>query len=294
MDKLNPDRLFPADPTTRAIARNLYQLVKDLPIISPHGHTDPKWFADNVPFADPASLLLTPDHYVFRMLYSQGIKLEEFGVARVDGGVTERDSRKIWRLFASHYYLFRGTPTRMWFDWVLSSMFDAPIPLTPENADATYDRIAERLQKPEFRPRALFERFNIEALATTESPLDDLHASRHHPQERLARPRDHGLPARQRRRSGLAGFSRQPEEIQRAHRRRRALVARLYRRASQAPRVLRGHGRHFHRSRPSDGAHRGPESGRCRGAVHAHRARRCAIRATRNCSAARCSPRWRA
>ena len=86
MDKLNPDRLFPADPTTRAIARNLYQLVKDLPIISPHGHTDPKWFADNVPFADPASLLLTPDHYVFRMLYSQGVRLEEFGVARVDGG----------------------------------------------------------------------------------------------------------------------------------------------------------------------------------------------------------------
>jgi glucuronate isomerase len=148
MDKLNPDRLFPADPTTRAIARNLYRLVKDLPIISPHGHTDPKWFADNSPFADPASLLLTPDHYVFRMLYSQGIKLEEFGVARVDGGATERDSRKIWRLFADHYYLFRGTPSRMWFDWVLSSIFDAPVPLTPE--------------------------FNIEALATTESPLDDL------------------------------------------------------------------------------------------------------------------------
>ena len=174
MDKLNPDRLFPADPTTRAIARTLYQLVKDLPIISPHGHTDPKWFADNSHFSDPASLLLTPDHYVFRMLYSQGVKLEEFGVARVDGGATERDSRKIWRAFAAHYYLFRGTPTRMWFDWVLSSIFDAPIPLTPENADATYDRIAERLQKPEFRPRALFERFNIEALATTESPLDDL------------------------------------------------------------------------------------------------------------------------
>jgi len=174
MDKLNADRLFPADPSTRSIARNLYRLVKDLPIISPHGHTDPKWFADNSPFADPASLLLTPDHYVFRMLYSQGIKLEEFGVARVDGGATERDSRKIWHLFASHYHLFRGTPTRMWFDWVLSSIFDAPIPLTPENAEATYDRIAERLQKPDFRPRALFERFNIEALATTESPLDDL------------------------------------------------------------------------------------------------------------------------
>src|SRR3954468_3246184 len=174
MDKLNPIRLSPADPDTRAIARTLYKLVKDLPIISPHGHTDPKWFADNTAFADPASLLLTPDHYVFRMLYSQGIKLEEFGVARVDGGVTERDARKIWRIFANHFYLFRGTPSRMWFDWVLSSVFDAPIPLTPDNADGAYDRIAEKLQKPEFRPRALFERFNIEALATTESPLDDL------------------------------------------------------------------------------------------------------------------------
>ncbi len=173
-DALHPDRLFPADPAMRAIARRLYQPVKDLPIISPHGHTDPKWFADNSPFADPASLLLTPDHYVFRMLYSQGVKLEQFGVARCDGGSTERDSRKIWGLFAAHYHLFRGTPTRMWFDWVLANIFDVPIPLTPENATATYDRIAERLQKPEFRPRALFERFNIEALATTESPLDDL------------------------------------------------------------------------------------------------------------------------
>ena len=123
MDKLNPDRLFPADPTTRGIARDLYKLVKDLPIISPHGHTDPKWFADNVPFADPASLLLTPDHCVFRMLYSQGIKLEDFGVARVDGGATERDSRKIWRLFAAHYHLFRGTPSRMWHDWVYAEVF---------------------------------------------------------------------------------------------------------------------------------------------------------------------------
>ena len=106
----------------------------------------------------------------------------------------------------------------MWFDWVLSSIFDAPIPLTPENADATYDRIAERLQKPDFRPRALFERFNIEALATTESPLDDLDASRHHPQERLAGARDHRLSARSRGRPGHHRLSRQPQEIQRDHR----------------------------------------------------------------------------
>src|SRR4029079_13445381 len=97
---------------------------------------------------------------VFRMLYSQGIRLEDFGVARVDGGTTERDSRKIWRLFAAHYYLFRGTPSRMWFDWVLSSVFDAPIPLTPENADATYDRIAERLHTPAVRQATPLTRVN--------------------------------------------------------------------------------------------------------------------------------------
>ena len=190
-----PIGCFPPIPTTRAIARNLYKLVKDLPIISPHGHTDPKWFADNVPFADPASLLLTPDHYVFRMLYSQGIKLEDFGVARIDGGVTERDSRKIWRLFASHYYLFRGTPTRMWFDWVLSSVFDAPMPLTPENADATYDRIAERLQKPEFRPRALVRALQHRSARHHRIAARRSHAPRHHPQERLAGPRHHRVPA---------------------------------------------------------------------------------------------------
>lgn len=176
-DNLHPDRLFPADPATRGIARRLYQSVRDLPILSPHGHTDPQWFAENAPFADPATLLLTPDHYIFRMLYSQGVRLEDFGVARRDGGITESDTRRIWRLFAKHYSLFRGTPTRMWFDWVLANVFETPVPLTPENADRTYDSIAQALGQDQFRPRALFERFNIEALATTESPLDDL---RHH------------------------------------------------------------------------------------------------------------------
>jgi glucuronate isomerase len=111
------------------------------------------------------------------MLYSQGVTLEQFGVARIDGGETERDARRIWGLFAQHYHLFRGTPTRMWFDWVLANVFELPVPLTPANADKAYDTIAEKLQQDSFRPRALFDRFNIEALATTESPLDDL---RHH------------------------------------------------------------------------------------------------------------------
>ena len=176
-DRLHGDRLFPTDPTVRAIARRLYVEVKDLPIISPHGHTDPQWFADNAPFPDPATLLLIPDHYVFRMLYSQGVRLEDFGVRALDGTEVEQDSRKIWRLFASHYFLFRGTPTRMWFDWVLANVFELDVPLTSANADRAYDTIAAKLEDDAFRPRALFDRFEIEALATTESPLDDL---RHH------------------------------------------------------------------------------------------------------------------
>ncbi|MET0496694.1 MAG: glucuronate isomerase [Steroidobacteraceae bacterium] len=174
IDYLPEDRLFPADPGTRDIARRLYQSVRDLPIISPHGHTDPAWFAGNAAFADPATLLLTPDHYIFRMLYSQGVRLEDFGVARRDGGNIERNPRRIWTIFADHYHLFRGTPTRLWFDWVLLHVFEIDAPLTPQNADAVYDIIQGKLQQDAFRPRALFDRFNIEALATTESPLDDL------------------------------------------------------------------------------------------------------------------------
>ncbi|HEU5442845.1 MAG TPA: glucuronate isomerase, partial [Steroidobacteraceae bacterium] len=199
-DPMHPDRLFPADPGTRAIARKLYDTIGALPIISPHGHTDPRWFADNAPFSDPVSLLLTPDHYITRMLYSQGSSLEELGVtplsgptaasaassgaggdpsiARGDSPLQRRphapDPRVIWRKFAGHYHLFRGTPTRLWLDWVLSAVFEAEAPLTTANADRTYDRIAERLTQDAFRPRALFERFGIEVLATTESPLDDL------------------------------------------------------------------------------------------------------------------------
>ncbi|HEU4655601.1 MAG TPA: glucuronate isomerase [Steroidobacteraceae bacterium] len=176
-DRLPADRLFPAEPATRAVARRLYEQVRNLPIISPHGHTDPQWFADNEAFPNPAKLLLIPDHYVFRMLYSQGIRLEQFGVRALDDSHVEDDSRKIWRIFADHFYLFRGTPTRMWFDWVLANVFELEVPLTPKNADRAYEVIATKLQQPDFRPRALFERFNIEALATTESPLDDL---RHH------------------------------------------------------------------------------------------------------------------
>jgi glucuronate isomerase len=172
--RLDPDRLFPADPTTRGIARGLYAGVKNLPIISPHGHTDPAWFADNAPFPDPAHLLIVPDHYLFRMLYSQGVPLEALGVATVDGSPTQTDPRAIWRIFADHYYLFRGTPSRLWLDWVFAEVFGIDVRLESATADHYYETIDAALKTDAFRPRALYDRFGIEAIATTESPLDSL------------------------------------------------------------------------------------------------------------------------
>ncbi len=171
---LHEDRLFPSDPSQRSVARRLYAEIKDLPIVSPHGHTDPSWFADNEPFENPAKLFVTPDHYVFRMLYSQGISLESLGVARIDGAPVEDNPRKVWRLLAENYGLFRGTPSRLWLDHALSEVFGVHERLGSANADAIYDQVQECLDKPEFRPRALFDRFKIEVIATTESPLDRL------------------------------------------------------------------------------------------------------------------------
>ena len=171
---LGPDRLFPMDPAARQLARQIYETIYDLPIISPHGHTDPRWFAENNRFPDPAQLLVTPDHYVFRMLHSQGIALEHLGIGRVDGGVTETDGRKIWRLFAENYHLFRATPSRMWIDHSLENVFRLDGTLSAETADTSYDHIADCLEQDAFRPRQLFDRMGIEVLCTTESALDPL------------------------------------------------------------------------------------------------------------------------
>ncbi|MBP1849061.1 glucuronate isomerase [Rhizobium halophytocola] len=171
---LHEDRLFPLENKARDLARALYTTVRDLPIISPHGHTDPRWYAENEAFPDPAQLFVTPDHYVFRMLCSQGIPLESLGVPRIDGGPTETDGRKIWRLFAENYHLFRATPSRLWLDHSFEHVFGLTERLSARTADMYYDHIADCLAKPEFRPRALYERFNIEAISTTESALDEL------------------------------------------------------------------------------------------------------------------------
>src|SRR6185503_2578542 len=154
-------------------ARELYGHARDLPLISPHGHVDPALLAEDAPFADPAQLLIVPDHYVTRMLLSQGIPPARLGVPSATQQV-ETDGRVIWRTFAEHWHLFRGTPSRLWLEQTFATVFDTHIPLSPHTADDVYDAIAAKLAEPEFRPRSLFERFGIEVLATTESPLDDL------------------------------------------------------------------------------------------------------------------------
>jgi glucuronate isomerase len=167
---IHEDRLFPVEPDARKIAKALYAQVKDLPIISPHGHTQAGWFAKNEPFPDPAKLLVQPDHYVFRMLYSQGVSLDDLEI-----GQTElKNPRKVWGIFARHYYLFRGTPTRIWLDFVFQEVFGFQERLSAANADFYFDTIAEKLKTPEFLPRSLYERFNLEVLSTTDSPLDTL------------------------------------------------------------------------------------------------------------------------
>lgn len=167
---IHEDRLFPVEAGARKIARALYEQIRMLPIISPHGHTQAGWFANNQPFPDPATLLVQPDHYVYRMLYSQGISLDDLGI----GQPRLSDPRRVWRIFADHYFLFRGTPTRIWMDFVFQELFGLQERLSSATADFYYDRISEQLATPEFLPRALFERFNIEVLSTTDSPIDSL------------------------------------------------------------------------------------------------------------------------
>ncbi len=176
-DKLHlpEDRYFDPDPKQKEIALHLYRQVADKPLVCPHGHVDPRMFADpDYQFGTPTELLLIPDHYIFRMLYSQGIALESLGVPRSDGGEVETDHRKIWQTFADNFYLFRGTPTGMWLANELNDVFGVTDKLNSANAQEIYDQIADCLTKPEFRPRALFEKFNIEVLATTDAAADTL------------------------------------------------------------------------------------------------------------------------
>lgn len=172
---VHPDRLLPPQPATRDVARRLYESVRDLPIISPHSHVPAQWLTDNDAFPDPANLLLQPDHYVLRMLHANGASLTDLGRGP-DGPVQldEAGARKAWRILCENYHLFRGTPVKYWFDTTFAEVFGITDVPSASTSDAIYDRIAEALARPEFRPRALFDSFSIEIMATTDDPLDDL------------------------------------------------------------------------------------------------------------------------
>jgi len=171
---LNVDRFFDTNPAIRNIAREIYESIKNLPIISPHGHVDPSILSENKPFPNPTQLFLTPDHYLFRMLYSQGISMESLGIPTIDGSEVETDPRKIWQIFADNFYLFRGTPSSVWLAYEFNVVFGVKEKLTSSSAQKFYDVLQEKINSPEFLPRALFERFNIEVLSTTDSSSDSL------------------------------------------------------------------------------------------------------------------------
>jgi len=185
MRKLSPDRYFSPEPRQRALAAELYAPIAGLPLISPHGHVDPRLFAGpDYAFGSPVDLLILPDHYLYRMLYSQGIALERLGLPRLDGGPVEADHRRIWQVFAEHFHLFHGTPSGVWLTVELAELFDVDEKLSTASAQRTYDQIAAKLTTPEFQPRALFARFNLEVLCTTDAATDPLH---HHQSIRASR-----------------------------------------------------------------------------------------------------------
>jgi glucuronate isomerase len=171
---LHADRFFDSDPEIRRSARALYEETRDLPLICPHGHVDPAILANDTPFPEPASLIVVPDHYIVRMLYSRGAPMESLGIPTRDGSPVENEPRRIWRAFADNVHLFHGTPTGAWLDHELHEVFGVKVRLDGHSAEHVYDQIAERLASPEFRPRRLFERFNIEVLATTDAASDSL------------------------------------------------------------------------------------------------------------------------
>ncbi|MCE7985438.1 MAG: glucuronate isomerase [Caldilinea sp. CFX5] len=176
---LSPDRCFNADPAQRTVARELYATVKDLPLVCPHGHVPPALLADpKATFGTPTELFFIPDHYLFRMLYSQGVPLADLGIPTRDGAPVETDHRRIWQRFADHFHLFRATPSGLWLADELVNCFGVEERLTGDSAQAIYDHLAAQLARSEFSPRALFDRFQIELLCTTDAATDALEQHR--------------------------------------------------------------------------------------------------------------------
>lgn len=172
----DPARLFPTDPPARAIAAELYGHIADAPILSPHGHVPADLLANDLPFVDPAELLVTNDHYVTRLLHSGGVELSQLGLGPAEE--SSPTAREIWRTLAHHWHRFAGTASGYWLEEELNGILGVSTPLTPVTADEVFDAITERLTRPEFRPRALFRQFGIEFLATTNDPLEDLEPHR--------------------------------------------------------------------------------------------------------------------
>jgi Glucuronate isomerase len=169
---LHPDRMLPADPSQRAVARELYDAVRELPIVSPHGHVPARWLAADEPFTDPTSLLITPDHYITRLLHASGVGLEQLGVGIEQPSADQ--SRRAFRILCENWSLYRGTPVRFWLESELAEIFGLDLAPSAQTADELYDAVSDCLTRPEFRPRALYRRFHLEFLATTDDPCDDL------------------------------------------------------------------------------------------------------------------------
>ena len=274
---MSTDSSPPTEPA-RSIAAQLYAGVRDLPIISPHGHTDPRWFAENKPFANATALLLQPDHYIFRMLYSQGVSLESLGIPQQGSAGDPQaheavDPRTAWRIFAKHYYLFRGTPTRLWLDHTFETLFNLTERLSEANADLYYDTIDAALKTAAFLPRALFDRFRIEVLATTDAAVDTLTAHQ--------QIRDSGWPGRVLPTfrpdavidAESPGFSENLQQLGQATGEDISTWNGLPERPALSPRLLQIHGRHRHGSRPHHRPHRRPFNSRCSPPLHSPRQR---------------------
>ncbi len=250
------DRFFSPDPATRNLAHELYEQVAALPILSPHGHVDARLFADpNYRFGSPADLFILPDHYIPRMLYSQGLPLEQLGIASRDGGEVEHDHRKIWKIFCGNFHLFSGTPSSLWLRHELGEVFGLDEKPSLGNADRLYDLISEKLALPEFTPRRLYERFNIEVLCTTDAATDTLEA---HQAIRASGWQGRILPTFRPDalvnldRPGLAGESQSPGRGQRDW---HWQLFRLYTRPGTAPGILQGDGGGRHRPCRTDAVH---------------------------------------
>lgn len=170
---LHPDRLFPSAPGQREVSRAIFAEIEHLPIVSPHGHLDARLFVENEPFTDPAHLFVTSDHYVVRLLHGQGVQLAELGTAPLDGG-NPAPGRQVWRHLCRHWEALAGTPSRLWLEHELYELCELRAMPALETADQSYDALCEKLQDDRLRPRALYERFGLEVLTTTDSPLDDL------------------------------------------------------------------------------------------------------------------------